>query len=150
PAPQALSFLGNATQAQLDTIARELGPLAELLTPNRLYALGLSVGDDYLTLARRLNTLLSRVEGPYLVLARLEDLLEARRWGRLKDLREAARGSRWPEYMLEAKARRYARGILKALEGTANPRPILEAVTPELLDLGDLLPGGVRELFEAM
>ena len=97
--------------------------MADLLTPNRLYALGRSAGVDYWTLARKLKTLLSRVEGPELVLARLEDLLVAR-----------------PD----------ARHIFSALELAANPRPILAALTPELLNIESQLIGGVHELFEAM
>jgi hypothetical protein len=124
-APERPTFLGEATPAQFEALARELGPMADLLTPDLLFNLGRAVGADYWTLARRLNTLLSRVEGPEQVLAKLDELLVGRA---------------------------DARHIFSALEGTANPRQILEALTrtPEVLNFHSKLHGGVHELFEAM
>jgi hypothetical protein len=122
-APERPTFLGEATPAQFEALAHELGPMANLLTPDALFNLSRALGADYWTLARRLNALLSRVENPEQMLARMDELLVGR----------ADAGH-----------------VLSALEGTANPRPILQALTPEVLDIQSGLNGGVRELFEAM
>jgi hypothetical protein len=123
PTRQAIAALGEVSQAELEAVARELGPLAQVLTPNRLHGLGVSTELGYPDLARRLQGILSRVaEAEHdNVVRHLETLLVGRR---------------------------DARQFLDVLERAANPRPILEALTPRMLDAP--LAGGFDELFEAI
>lgn len=120
PAPQIVAFLGKTTQAELEALARDLGRMANLLTANRLYALGRSAEMGYTTLARRLKAILGRVEQPERVLGQLENLLVGH-----------------PA----------ARAFLTALESVPNPRHILSLLTPEALSAH--LIGGVHELIQA-
>lgn len=119
--PQLVRFLSEVTSQELQAITRELGTMAELLTANRLFALGRSAGMDYPTLARTLNKILRRVNDSEQVLTKLENLIVGRR---------------------------DAGTFLNALEGVANPRSVLETLTPQMLNVR--LPGGFHELFHAI
>ncbi|HET8922551.1 MAG TPA: hypothetical protein VFN26_06095 [Candidatus Acidoferrum sp.] len=115
------AFMGKSGAAELQQLDRELGGLADLLTPNRLYALGRSTGLEYPALARQLRSILSRVEGTEAALTALEDALVGRK--------EAA-------------------AVLDALSELPNPRAVLEKLSADVLDVS--LAGGPNELFRAM
>src|SRR5690606_13450365 len=55
-------FLADITEAELRALVQELGPLAERLSPNRLYNLHRSTHLPYPVLARRLQRILNSVE----------------------------------------------------------------------------------------
>ncbi|WP_328524050.1 hypothetical protein [Kribbella sp. NBC_00359] len=106
-AARQVSFL--PVDIELAAVTEELGVLAELLGPERMFAFreaaGLG-GLTYLRLANRLATILRRVDAPEEVLAALERLLAGRS--------DAAH-------------------ILESLGELADPRAALRSLTPELL-----------------
>lgn len=104
----------------LEALTRELGPLAGLLTPDRLRALGHSAEIPYPELARRLQALCNRVQSPAQALEQVETLLVGRQ---------------------------DACAFLETLEGVTNPRRVLEHLTADMLDTP--LPGGFHELMAA-
>jgi hypothetical protein len=120
PPAAVFEFAGALTQAELEALQRELGPLAELLTPNRLRSLGEAMGITYANLARRLKSVFERVSEPALVLEKLENLLV---------------GSKNPAALFEA------------LEESVNPARALGRLTPEMLEAP--LLGGAGELVSA-
>jgi hypothetical protein len=109
---------------QLAALERQLGDLAKVLRPNRLLALRQAAKLTHLpvtNLADRLSTILRRVQAPEESLARLERLLDGRH---------------------------DAEAVLEALGRSANPRPALEALTPEMLNAAT--PAGIEDLVDAL
>jgi len=103
-----VSFL--PTEAELATISEELGLLAGLLGPERVFALREAAGLTGLTyreLAERLAAILRRVDAPAEGLVALEQLLARR-----------------PD----------AAAVLEALSRLPNPQAVVPSLTPELID----------------
>jgi len=112
------------TAKELEEFTSQLGEMANLLTVNRLLALNKSArltGATYKDLATKLRDILGRVREPKDTLLQLENLLHDR---------------------TDASA------LLDAFKSVPDPRPILEKLTPEVLNVH--LTGGFEELLKAM